>query len=65
MVFAKGSSAVCVEYPEKKNIELLHFPPGKPAQNTYVERFQRTHREDVLNVYLFDDLRKVRTVTEH
>ena len=57
-------SAALAEWAEDHDIALEFIKPGKPTQNSYVERFNRTYRDEVLNMYVFRTLNEVRDITE-
>jgi len=52
------------EWAEQNKVLLDFIKPGNPAQNAYIERLNRTYREDVLDAYLFDSIQEVRAITE-
>jgi putative transposase len=52
------------QWAKEHQITLAHIQPGKPAQNAFIERFNRTFREDVLDAYVFDSLSEVRDIAE-
>lgn len=55
-------SATLLEWAEKHQVELKFIQPGKPTQNAYIERFNRSFRTEVLSYYVFDTLTQVREV---
>lgn len=52
-------SGQLLAWAEKQGIRIEHIQPGKPQQNAYVERYNRTVRYDWLNQYLFDSIEEV------
>lgn len=58
------TSYAFTEWCQAQDIELRYIQPGKPDQNAYIERFNRSYREEVLNAYLFDSVTEVQHITD-
>lgn len=49
---------------KQQQVQLLFIQPGKPTQNSYVERCNGNIRRELLNAYVFDSLQQVRDMAE-
>lgn len=58
-------SVTMADWAETHGVELEFIQPGKPTQNSYVERFNKTYRNEVLDFYLFRTLTEVKDLTEN
>jgi putative transposase len=52
-------SGALLAWADRHSIRIDHIQPGKPQQNAYVERYNRTVRYDWLAHYLFDTIDEV------
>ena len=52
-------SGALMSWAEECGIQLEYIQPGKPHQNGYVERYNRTVRYDWLAQYLFESIEQV------
>ena len=57
-------SYIFTDWAEKHGIFIDYIKPGCPYQNAYIERFNRTYRHEVLDLYIFNNLDDVRSITE-
>ena len=58
-------SAEFQTWAERRGIKILFTQPGKPTQNAYVERYNRTVRHEWLDQHLFDTIEDAQaTATE-
>ena len=51
-------SNLLVTWAKTHQIQLLYIQPGKPTQNAYIERFNRTVRHEWLDLHLFDSVKQ-------
>lgn len=52
-------SGLMQNWAEKQQIKIDYIQPGKPQQNAYVERFNRTVRYEWLSQHYWSDLDEV------
>jgi putative transposase len=45
-------------------VKLLQTQPGRPNQKAFIERFNRSFREDVLDAHLFNALDDVQAIAD-
>lgn len=54
-------SGLLANWAKSRSIQLEFIQPGKPQQNAYIERYNRTVRYDWLGQYLFESIEQVQT----
>lgn len=58
------TSTAFTDWCKEKGITIKYIQPGKPMQNAFIERFNRSFREEVLDAYLFEELSQVKILSE-
>jgi len=58
------TSVRLADWADDNNVELEFTEPGRPMQNGFVERFNRTYRTEVLDLYIFKKLKEVQEITD-
>jgi len=56
-------SGAFVAWAESNGLTIQYIQPGEPNQNAYIERFNRTYRNELLDLYLFRNLAEIRDAT--
>jgi len=52
------------DWAQAQGIALLYIQPGRPDQNAFIERFNRSYREEVLDAYVFTACDEVQTISD-
>ena len=58
------TSVRLVDWAEQHGVRLEFIKPGRPMQNGFIERFNRTYRTEVLDMFVFKRLKEVQEITE-
>jgi len=59
------TSVRLADWADDNDVELEFTEPGRPMQNGFVERFNRTYRTEVLDLYIFKKLKEVQEITDN
>ena len=57
------TSSTFTQWCENHSIHISYIEPGKPNQNAYIERFNRSYRTEVLGPHVFSSLSQVRELS--
>jgi len=57
------TSSVFSEWCSENKVRIDYIQPGKPNQNAYIERFNRSFRDEVLDPHIFSTLSQVRDIS--
>ena len=57
------TSFTFTQWCEENDMTICYIEPGKPNQNAYIERFNRSYRTEVLDPHLFSSLAQVRELS--
>ena len=62
---SEPTSHAFIDWAAERGIALRFIAPGKPNQSAYIERFNKTYRDEVLSAYLFETIEQLQEITDH